>query len=148
MSWWKNTSKRIMIELSLDFKISYYASIKWFEAQWIKLNKGFQILSIQVMSVQEHSSEGQIYVLNNRLFLPLWFELFFHCYGENKNARKKSCCLAWKFGVLETRGLISRISFLQKNATCPYVVYIKCTNCFFLHPLHPWERMGGWEVQT
>lgn len=28
------------------------------------------------MSVQEQSSEGQIYVWNNRLFFPLWFELF------------------------------------------------------------------------
>lgn len=135
------------MNLSLDFKISYYASVEWFEAQWIKLNKVFQILSVKVMSVQEHSSEGQIYVCNNKLFFPLWLEVFSIVTVKIKMPGKKSC-LAWKFGALETRGLISRVSFILKNVTCPHIVYMKCMNSFFLHPLLPWVGRRRWEGQV
>ena len=74
----------------MDFKVSTYASTEWFETQRTKLNKSFLILSVQVLGVQEHAGEGQIYVQNNTLFFLLWFELFFSCYGGNKDASKNS----------------------------------------------------------
>jgi hypothetical protein len=40
------------------------------------------------MGVQGHSGEGKIYVYNNKIFFPLWFELFFDSYNKNKDDRK------------------------------------------------------------
>lgn len=107
----------------------------------LSLIKAFKSSSVQVMSVQEHSSGGQIYVCNNKLYFPVWLEVFSIVMVKIKMLGEKKSRLAWKFGVLETRGLISRISFIPKNVTYPHIVYIKCKNCLFLHPLSTpvWE---------